>query len=53
VQKSQDKEGAQTTVTQLSNNQRVDEIARILGGSTITDKTRQNLRGSKNACNCY
>ncbi|VVH66491.1 DNA repair protein RecN, partial [uncultured Gammaproteobacteria bacterium] len=40
VQKSQDKEGAQTTVTQLSNNQRVDEIARILGGSTITDKTR-------------
>jgi DNA repair ATPase RecN len=26
VQKSQDKEGAQTTVTQLSNNQRVDEI---------------------------
>ncbi|CAC9435610.1 DNA repair protein RecN [uncultured Gammaproteobacteria bacterium] len=40
VQKSQDKEGAQTTVTQLSNNQRVDEIARILGGSTITDKTK-------------
>jgi DNA repair ATPase RecN len=42
VQKSQDKEGAQTTVTQLSNNQRVDEIARILGGSTINDALGEN-----------
>ncbi|CAC9611574.1 DNA repair protein RecN [uncultured Gammaproteobacteria bacterium] len=40
VQKAQEKEGAQTTVIPLSDNQRVDEIARILGGSTITDKAR-------------
>ncbi len=40
VQKSQDKDGAQTTVMQLSSNERVDEIARILGGATITEKTR-------------
>jgi DNA repair protein RecN (Recombination protein N) len=38
--KAQEKEGAQTTVIPLSDNQRVDEIARILGGSTITDKAR-------------
>ncbi len=41
VQKAQEASGAQTTVTQLSDNQRVDEIARILGGSTITEKTRK------------
>ncbi len=40
VQKAQAKDGAQTTVKQLSDNQRIDEIARILGGSTITEKTR-------------
>lgn len=40
VQKSQDKDGAQTTVTQLSSSERVDEIARILGGATITEKAR-------------
>ncbi|WP_225879714.1 hypothetical protein [Abyssogena phaseoliformis symbiont] len=40
VQKSQDKDGVQTTVTQLSSNERVDEIARILGGATITEKAR-------------
>jgi DNA repair protein RecN (Recombination protein N) len=40
VQKAQEQSGAQTTVAQLSDDQRVDEIARILGGSIITDKTR-------------
>jgi hypothetical protein len=40
VQKAQEQSCAQTTVAQLSNDQRVDEIARILGGSMITDKTR-------------
>ncbi|SSC09441.1 DNA repair protein RecN [thiotrophic endosymbiont of Bathymodiolus puteoserpentis (Logatchev)] len=40
VQKAQEQSGAQTTVAQLSDDQRVDEIARILGGSMITDKTR-------------
>ncbi len=40
VQKSQDHKGAITTVTALSATGRIDEIARILGGSQITDKTR-------------
>ncbi|MBA5248333.1 MAG: DNA repair protein RecN [Gammaproteobacteria bacterium] len=40
VHKSQEEDGAQTTVMQLSNDERIGEIARILGGSTITDSTR-------------
>ncbi len=40
VSKSQNQEGVQTTVRQLSEAQRVDEVARILGGSSITEKTR-------------
>ncbi|SMN12260.1 DNA repair protein RecN [uncultured Candidatus Thioglobus sp.] len=40
VQKFQEGGGAQTSVVQLSNHQRTDEIARILGGATITEKTR-------------
>ncbi|SFV89278.1 DNA repair protein RecN [hydrothermal vent metagenome] len=40
VHKSQEEEGAQTTVMQLSDDERIGEIARILGGSTITDSTR-------------
>ena len=40
VSKSQNREGAQTTVGQLSEAQRIDEVARILGGSSITEKTR-------------
>lgn len=40
VHKSQENDGAQTTVIRLSNDERVNEIARILGGSTITDNTR-------------
>ncbi len=41
VSKTQNAKGAQTTVEQLSAQQRVDEIARILGGTTITDKARK------------
>ncbi|SMN13302.1 DNA repair protein RecN [Bathymodiolus heckerae thiotrophic gill symbiont] len=40
VQKSQSQDGTQTIVTQLSSDERVDEIARILGGATITSKAR-------------
>ncbi len=41
VSKSQLSEGVQTEVVQLSDHDRVDEIARILGGATITDKARK------------
>ena len=41
VSKAQQDAGAQTTVEQLSNHERVDEVARILGGATITDKARK------------
>ncbi|MDB2589605.1 DNA repair protein RecN [Candidatus Thioglobus sp.] len=40
VSKVQNAQGAQTTVEQLKDEQRVDEVARILGGATITDKAR-------------
>ena len=38
VRKAQQQSGAQTTVEQLSKQQRIEEIARILGGAVITDK---------------
>ena len=38
VSKSQQDDGVQTTVEQLSRDERVNEVARILGGATITDK---------------
>ena len=41
VSKVQQDAGAQTTVEQLSNHERVDEVARILGGANITYKTRK------------
>lgn len=40
VSKYQKNDTVQTTVLQLSETQRVEEIARILGGATITDKAR-------------
>lgn len=40
VHKAQEKGGAQTTVTQLSTDERINEIARIVGGATITDNAR-------------
>ncbi|MDB3972339.1 DNA repair protein RecN [Candidatus Thioglobus sp.] len=40
VSKVQNTQGAQTTVEQLEDEQRVDEVARILGGATVTDKAR-------------
>ncbi|MCS5592772.1 MAG: DNA repair protein RecN [Gammaproteobacteria bacterium] len=38
VSKAQQDDGVQTTVEQLSTDERVSEVARILGGATITDK---------------
>ena len=40
VSKAQQDDGAQTTVEQLSTDERISEVARILGGATITDKAR-------------
>ncbi|MCH9750390.1 MAG: DNA repair protein RecN [Proteobacteria bacterium] len=40
VSKSQNEQGAQTTVEQLNDEQRIEEVARILGGATITEKAR-------------
>ena len=40
VSKVQNTQGAQTTVEQLEDEQRVDEVARILGGATVTHKAR-------------
>ncbi|SDI31345.1 DNA repair protein RecN [Natribacillus halophilus] len=34
----------QTTVTMLGDNERVDELARMLSGSAVTEKTRENAR---------
>jgi DNA repair protein RecN (Recombination protein N) len=36
----QNEQGAQTNVIQLNDQQRVEEVARILGGATVTDKAR-------------
>lgn len=41
VQKTQNASGAQTTVEVLSAQDRVDEIARILSGAKLTEKTRK------------
>lgn len=38
VSKAQQSDDVQTTVEQLSRDERVNEVARILGGATITDK---------------
>lgn len=40
VSKTQNNDGAQTQVARLTKTQRIDEVARILGGATITEKTR-------------
>jgi len=42
VQKSRVEDTTQTQIKQLSAEQRVDEIARMLGGQTITDSTLQH-----------
>lgn len=44
VAKSADKDYAQAQLTQLKKKQRVEEIARMLGGIDITDKTRAAAR---------
>lgn len=41
VSKSQHENGAQSRIEILSADQRIEEIARILGGTTITEKTRK------------
>ncbi|SMN16108.1 DNA repair protein RecN [uncultured Candidatus Thioglobus sp.] len=40
VSKVQQDDSVQTTVIQLTDDQRVEEVARIVGGATITDKAR-------------
>ncbi|MEX2524192.1 MAG: DNA repair protein RecN [Gammaproteobacteria bacterium] len=44
VKKSADKKTTRTTVTELDKKERVEEIARMLGGMTITEKTRATAR---------
>lgn len=44
VQKSSDGETTRTDVAMLGKKERVDEIARMVGGLTITDKTRSHAR---------
>ncbi|MBL6976891.1 MAG: DNA repair protein RecN [Candidatus Thioglobus sp.] len=40
VRKKQHEEGVQTTVAQLSMDERIEEVARILGGATITEQAK-------------
>lgn len=44
IQKTVQSERTHTTVTRLSHEERVDELARTLGGAAITDITRQNAK---------
>jgi DNA repair protein RecN (Recombination protein N) len=44
VQKRRGRDGTRTGVARLSTQQRIDEIARMLGGRTITDSTLQHAR---------
>ena len=44
VQKNQDHQQTKSTITQLSDKARIDEIARMLGGLEITAKTRENAK---------
>ena len=48
VQKNQDNQKTNSTITQLSNKARIDEIARMLGGLEITPKTRENAKSLLN-----
>jgi len=44
VAKSSDRKSTSTTVTSLDGVARVEEIARMLGGTKITEKTRAHAR---------
>ena len=44
VQKSSDKKSTQTQVTELGKNERIEEIARMLGGLKISEQTRAHAR---------
>ncbi len=41
VSKTQQDDGAQTTVEQLSNKDKISEVARILGGTTVSEKAHK------------
>ncbi|AOE48944.1 hypothetical protein [Kangiella sediminilitoris] len=44
VSKAQDKKSTQTELHQLNNNQRVEELARMIGGVEITETIRSHAR---------
>ena len=44
IEKHSDDEMTYTTVTELSQDQKIDEIARLLGGSNITETTLASAR---------
>jgi DNA repair protein RecN (Recombination protein N) len=44
LEKYTDGEETFTTLREIRNEERVDEIARLVGGRTLTDKTRENAR---------
>ncbi|MBB6448936.1 DNA repair protein RecN (Recombination protein N) [Geomicrobium halophilum] len=44
IAKHEERERVQTTVTTLQENDRVDELARMLSGAAVTAKTRENAR---------
>ena len=44
VHKSSDKNSTRTEISELSSDQRIEEIARMLGGIDITDQTRAHAR---------
>ena len=47
IEKSADNNRTHTRVTRLSEEQTVDELARLLGGAEITDRVRENAREMK------
>ncbi|MCQ2552357.1 MAG: hypothetical protein MJ148_03290 [Clostridia bacterium] len=44
IQKSSDEISTETTVVPLGTNERIEEIARLLSGTTITDSARSQAR---------
>jgi DNA repair protein RecN (Recombination protein N) len=44
VAKLQDTESTRIELTQLTSNERIEEIARMLGGVMLTDKTREHAQ---------
>ncbi|RKF17504.1 DNA repair protein RecN [Alginatibacterium sediminis] len=50
VSKSQDKKSTQTMMTQLSSEQRIQELARLLAGDSVTDKAIENAKELLHSC---